>query len=418
MRVLFISPFYPPYAVGGAEYSTFALADALVGRGHDVQVLSPRLGPEPTHRSVSIETVDVGLRQHGPGRPISPRTFDRPDIQLRFAIHAARLCSLVDVVHCQTLHLLPAAYLGARRAGVPIVATIRDLGGVCSVAVCLLDAPRVPHDCGLRKLGRTCIPRFNDLYHITTRRRTGVSAVVGFATARARSRLLRRCDAVYSVGADLGRLYAEARLLDAQNIHLLHNVAEPADNLAKRVQDGSAVYAGKVSPGKGAKDLLAAVTKVRRDAPDFRLAVAGRAEEPWRTKLVSTPGVEYHGWLSRTDLRKLYADARFAVVPSTWPEPFPRAALEAASAGVPVVGTRVGGIPEVVRDGVTGVLVEPRDPDALSAAMLRLWSDRELAQKLGAAARLHVETEFGPDRIAARTEELYHDVIKRRSASA
>jgi glycogen(starch) synthase len=414
VRLLFVSPFYPPYAIGGAEHSTFALADALSRRGHAVTVLAPRLGPQPPDASADVVTVEAGIRLERPGSPPRPRVFDRPDVHARLALHVARAARGADLVHCQTLHLLPAAWAAARATRTPIVATIRDLGGVCSVGVCLLDAPRVPADCGVRKLTETCIPRFLDLYAVPSRKRAFASAVVGFATARGRSWLLRRCDAVFSVSAGLAGVYGDAGLIRGGDVDVLHNVAGGI-SASTQPADGYALFVGKVSHGKGARELLAAVDAISRRLPEFRLIVVGSAHERWVPELESRAGVEYLGWRPRSELTALYAGARFAVVPSTWPEPLPRAALEAAAAGVPVVGTRVGGIPEVIVDGETGILVEPRDADGLVAAMTQLWVDPELARRLGAAARNRAAKEFGPDAIARRAEELYKGVLASRA---
>jgi glycosyltransferase involved in cell wall biosynthesis len=123
--------------------------------------------------------------------------------------------------------------------------------------------------------------------------------------------------------------------------------------------------------------------------------------------------VEYAGRVSREDLAELYAGARFAVVPSIWPEPLGRAVLEAAFSGVPVVATRAGGISDAVEDGTTGLLVEPRDDAALAEAMVRLWQDPELAGTMGDAAGRLVRERFSPSHIARGAEEIYATALSR-----
>ncbi len=410
MRLLFVSAYYPPHSVGGGEESTFALARALVHRGHDVLVLAPRLGAGVPPAEVPVQLVDLGLGLAEPGKPLRPRAFDRPDRQLRFARAVAEAAADRDLVHCQSLPLLPAAYRGARRAGKPILATLRDLGGVCSVNVCLLRQSRVPHDCGVVRLERTCAPEFRRIYGGSPLR-TGVSALAGFATARARSAILRRCDGLFSVGSDLGELYAAAGLVDRSRVALLPNIAEIAS--VERTDDAGAyaIYAGKVSPGKGLDELLEACRLVRRQAPEFGLVVAGYADASWEARLARAEGVEHVGRVPRDRLAELYAAARFAVVPSIWPEPFPRAVLEAAYSGLPVVASSAGGTPDAVRDGETGLLVPPRDPQALAAAMLELWIDPARAARLGRAARSFVDERFAAAVVVRRAERLYADAV-------
>jgi hypothetical protein len=93
-------------------------------------------------------------------------------------------------------------------------------------------------------------------------------------------------------------------------------------------------------------------------------------------------------------------------------EGFPNAILEGMAAGLPVVATRVGGTPELVVDGVTGILVPPRSPADLAAAVSRLLADAELADGMGAAGRERAAREFPLGRMVERTEALYTEVLR------
>src|SRR5205085_7355639 len=97
--------------------------------------------------------------------------------------------------------------------------------------------------------------------------------------------------------------------------------------------------------------------------------------------------VVFGGGIPHAELPAYYALADAFAMPSTGQEPFPLPVLEALAAGVPVVATRRGGLPEVVRDQVNGALVAPGDADALAVALERLCSDRPAARALGAAGR-------------------------------
>jgi glycosyltransferase involved in cell wall biosynthesis len=91
-------------------------------------------------------------------------------------------------------------------------------------------------------------------------------------------------------------------------------------------------------------------------------------------------------------------------------EGVPLTLLEAMASGLPCVATSVGGIPEVLDDGVTGFLVPTRDPQALATALLRLQRDDELARRIGMAARRHVELNFDVRHMVARYERIYETV--------
>jgi glycosyltransferase involved in cell wall biosynthesis len=113
----------------------------------------------------------------------------------------------------------------------------------------------------------------------------------------------------------------------------------------------------------------------------------------------------------RPDVENVYGAADVVAVPSTEPDPLPNAALEAAAAGCAVVAADHGGLPEILRDGETGLLVAPRDPPALARALVELAGDPACAQRLGQAAAADVRERFAPRRMIAAVEALYDDLI-------
>ena len=168
------------------------------------------------------------------------------------------------------------------------------------------------------------------------------------------------------------------------------------------------MYAGKLSVGKGLGVLLAAVPRIREQCADFRLVCFGRADESWQRRLAEA-GAEYGGAVSHARILEAYREARLAVVPSIWPEPLPRAALEAQSAGVPVVASRAGGITDVLTDGESGVLVRPGDPAELADAVARVWQDHALRLRLGRGGLASVRQRFSADAVCNRTIQAYEE---------
>ena len=113
-----------------------------------------------------------------------------------------------------------------------------------------------------------------------------------------------------------------------------------------------------------------------------------------------------HGRRRHDELPDFYRGADIVVVPSL-SEAFGMATVEAMACGLPVVATDAGGLPEVVVDGETGLLVRRNDPRGLADALVRLAGDEQLRRRLGAAGRSRVEQLFSYDRIAVEVEELY-----------
>lgn len=168
---------------------------------------------------------------------------------------------------------------------------------------------------------------------------------------------------------------------------------------------------GRVVAIKDHATLLRAVAKV----PHAHLAVLGDGDLRARIESLSralniADRAHFVGW--RLDLANVLADVDVVALTSR-NEGTPVSLIEAAAASRPVVATSVGGTRSVVRDGVTGLLVGPTDPDAVAAALQRLLADRGLAEKFGSAAREHVKERFSHRRLLSDVSDLYTELIAR-----
>ena len=178
----------------------------------------------------------------------------------------------------------------------------------------------------------------------------------------------------------------------------------------------------RLSPEKDVANLIRAAAIVRRSDPDLRIEVAGDGQcLPELRRLVAELGLEGQVLLLGEvgDVAGLLARGRLFVLPSR-SEGISLTLLEAMARGLPVVATRVGGTPEVVVDGETGLLVPPGDPAALADAILRLQRDPEAGRRMGEAGRPRVERIFDVRRMVAEYEALYVDAEMRecRATSA
>jgi glycosyltransferase involved in cell wall biosynthesis len=149
------------------------------------------------------------------------------------------------------------------------------------------------------------------------------------------------------------------------------------------------VFLGRMIPHKGVEWLLRAATRVQSDVR-IDLAGTGNQEGDYRA-LAKTLGLEarvrFHGWLEGGAVEELLRRARALVFPSIWHEPAGLVAFESMTHGRAVIGSRVGGIPEMIDEGVNGLLVEPGDVRGLAGAIDRLATDGDLAKRLGGAGR-------------------------------
>ncbi len=170
---------------------------------------------------------------------------------------------------------------------------------------------------------------------------------------------------------------------------------------------------GRLSPEKGQMHFVRALADVRRKIPGVVGLVVGDGQDRARLEaeaahLGLARAVVFTGHLFGTV--DVYRAMDLVVLPSE-SEGMPNAALEAMIFGKPVVATRVGGVPEVVADGKTGLLVPSGDPRALGEAMTRVLVDSDVAARLGQAGKQRVLAEFNPQVRAARILGLYDEVL-------
>jgi glycosyltransferase involved in cell wall biosynthesis len=194
-----------------------------------------------------------------------------------------------------------------------------------------------------------------------------------------------------------------------------HVVCVPNPVSASSVQrqaDGHqmVLFLGRLEASKGVFDLLDAVAGLRAAVPEVRLVCAGEGDRAavarYAGQLGIADAVKFTGWVGPSGKRALLEHAAVLALPS-YEESLPMSVLEAMNAGVPVVVSPVGALPEVVVDGVSGYLVAPGDTANLRRILGKLLLDRALGERIGAAARESVRLRFSPERVLPELEALY-----------
>lgn len=191
--------------------------------------------------------------------------------------------------------------------------------------------------------------------------------------------------------------------------------------LALGADDVTILGVGRFVPVKGLQYLIEAVAEARASVPAVRLVLVGDGD--LRDELEARVGalglrdrVTFAGMAPRDEVPAYFAAADIVVVPSIhyqgYVDGLPNVALEAMAAGKPLVATRVGGLPQVVRDGENGLLVEERDPDALAQAIVTLARDPDLRARMGEKGRMRVRDELTWDAVAERFVEIYELVTR------
>ncbi|HYE35929.1 glycosyltransferase family 4 protein [Methylocaldum sp.] len=180
-------------------------------------------------------------------------------------------------------------------------------------------------------------------------------------------------------------------------------------------------FIGQIRKIKGIEDFVSMARQVAGEGVRFLIAGECRdkssigdayTKEELQNLISSDPRIRYCGYIEQVE--DIFHSSDIVVVPSRWEEPFGLVCIEAAAAGLPVVATRTGGLPEVVADGITGLLVEAGDIQAMTRQVQRLIDDAHFRAALGKAARDRVEHEFAEKPIHA-LEDLYESLLRRSS---
>ena len=185
-------------------------------------------------------------------------------------------------------------------------------------------------------------------------------------------------------------------------------------------ETGLILFVGRLIDWKGVHTLVSSVKKVRDTVRNARLVIVG--DGPERKSLadrVKELGLEdsvtFTGQVSDEELKDYYSRASVFVLPSitvnNQTEGLGVVLLEAMASGIPVIGSNTGGIPDIIEDKVNGLLVPPGDPDALAEAIIRIFEDRDLADRFREAGLETVKGRFSWDKISDQFIEVYREVL-------
>lgn len=389
MRVLLVNDYYSPHMVGGAEVLVQGLAAGLRARGHEVRLITARIGNTKARECIAgIDVVRVGrfpgfsraaMISSGtvPGRLSSTTTRD---------FHEALRSFRPDIVHFHNVWLLGPAIirLVSCRKGI----TLHDYWPICVRRSMIRVNWRPcsgpgPVACRLCRLRAPADVRSLNLVTLEAERVD-------------RMRTLAACDFMTAPSA-----FMAERLATSGDIRpvVIYNGVDAGGLIGRPSQPPYALFAGRPTREKGYEIALRAFRLPSMRG--YRLRVAAAVSH------AGLSNVSILGQQPSSCMPRLIAGASCVIVPSIWPENCPMIVLEALRAGVPVVASRVGGIPELVADGETGILVPPGKVDDLAAGVRRCFEDgrlRRLTRHRGPAA---IRERFSREQMLSRFEDLY-----------
>jgi glycogen(starch) synthase len=385
LRILFLSIYHPFDTASGPSAHLHYLSQELVKLGCEVHVLTLENGIEGDPNGVQIHTSKLPVSTSvGRGLLFSFFTIKRIE----------ELCReyRIDLVHGQSPSSFGYACFHKKR--LPFVVTLHStsFGEISSFLKML-----------------TLRTSLSEAYN---------SLVVQCLWATLTRFECRRADKVITVSKSLAREAVDFYGIPQDKVVAIHNGVNLFDDPPIEKQNGRYVilYVGRLVQEKGVEYLIGAMPSILTEFPEAKLQLVGDGNHRRRLKSLTqklkvAESVDFSGIVPSDMLYSLYAHANVVVQPSIY-ESCGIPVLEAMSIGRPVVGTRAGGIPELVKNGETGLLVEPGSSVQLATAITTLLTNQSYSVKLGEKGRSVVTAHFTWKEVARKTLELYEEICE------
>ena len=382
MRVLLCSNFY--YRRGGDCAYLLALQRLLERHGHETAIFSmchPQNLPCP-QEGYFVGFLDYAEMNQAKNPMNAAKVLGRSIWSRQARWNITRLIAdwKPDIAHFQNIHayLTPSILGPLRAAGIPVCWTLHDFKLLCPESH-FLSGGRVCEECRGGRFWRCAAKR--------CKKGSQAASVVAALEAYVHQGL--------GVARDVGRFIAPSEFVRQKFLEF--GYSSERISVLPHFLDGNPVvasgagryglYAGTLMPFKGVGTLLRALA--RGSPHPFHILGGGEMMDVYRRQAIELglSQVVFRGFLSGTEWEAELSDAAYAVVPSECYETFSFAAQEPLARGIPVVASNLGALPELVKEGETGLLFPPGDAEALSDRICRIWCDSTLRMRLGSQAK-------------------------------
>jgi glycosyltransferase involved in cell wall biosynthesis len=406
MRILMLAQFYPPI-IGGEERHVRNLSIDLVRRGHDVTVAtlwSPGLEAEAEESGVKIYRLKGSLQRSTSLFRESERRHAPPfpDPELLYKLGQLIRRETPDIVHAH--NWLVHSYLPLRQwSGVPLVVTLHDFSLACAKKIAMRSG-KVCEGPAFSKCVSCAIQHYGPIKGSVTAMAHWMSSIY----ERGQVDAFIAVSKAVAAGNRLAKVGVPFEVIPNFVPDAVATLAEPEETVRDLPNDGYMLYVGDINPIKGAHVLLEAYLTLGSDAPPLLLIGRNDSNMPPLPRGVSV----YNNW-PHSAIMHAWSRCLFAIVPSICADACPTVIMEAMASGKAVIATTLGGSPDLVDHGKTGLLTAPGDKQSLASAMRTLISDPELRQSMARAGFEKAET-LKAKAVVPRIERLYERLLSQR----
>lgn len=403
MKILFVNKFH--YLKGGSEKYYFELAELMKSKGHEIAFFSMNneKNIKTGNREYFVNEIDLNT-----GSKL--KAFDviyskENEKKMTEALEDFK----PDVVHINNFQRqLSASIIKAiNKKNIPIVFTAHDVQAICPAITMIDNDKNVCEKCmGGKYLN--CIRKKCNKGSIL---KSVIGSIEGY---------YYRINKIYTKKINTiitPTEFYKAKLIQdgiqEKKIKAIYNFIDVNQYDIQTSDDGYGLYFGRLSKEKGIINLIEAFEKLNVG----KLYIAGDGPEKENIiKFIEQKKLEDRikllGFLNSERIKEVICKCRFVVVPSIWYENCPYTVLETLAIGKPVIGAKIGGIPELVKDNETGVLYNFKNIKELSEKMKDLFENKELAEKLGKKAKKDAKERFSKETYYKNILEIYEKLVK------
>lgn len=402
MKILMVNKFL--YSRGGCENYMLYLAEHLKSLGHEVSYFGMYDEKNTVGNAAGKYTQNMDFHAKGIERFLYP-------FKIIYSFEAKKKLMQViddfkpDIIHMNNINfqLTPSVIYGAKKKGIPVVQTVHDYQMICPNHLLYnFDKNEICEKC-IHGSYAHCIK--NKCIHDSR-----IKSIIGAIEARLYSLLktYKKVDLFISPS-----FFLEEKLLSKKEIYqgktkTIHNFIDKNKfTYQKENCEDYIAFAGRLSKEKGV-ELLAKTAKL---LPEYTFMVAG--DGPDKDLLKDIPNIKLLGFLTGEKLISFIGNAKVLLVPSIWYENCPLSILEAQCMEVPVVTMNNGGMAELVKDGVTGILVDESSPEGMARGLKRALENEEFYQTMKEHCKREKENIFSVETYCDILMKEYEKLIVR-----
>jgi glycosyltransferase involved in cell wall biosynthesis len=434
MKICIVSQYFPPRIIGGGEYAADMTAKALAKQGQNVDVLTshPRLLHSSNLRQeIPIHEVKDNIVIH---RILGLRTLKFSSVDL--TIFSERLLFFLysffvtisfvknektDIIHAMNIESIPSSIMAARLCGIPIVVTINSNVTMCPKGDFINAEGNICHDkCGILSAKKCLFAKFQ---YRPWRAILFLEAFIWYFMVRLFASSADKIIAISSYvkealikkGIASQKIEVIPEMISLDFLKEKGNIPSAENGFASSLRDKSVLYAGAIFDyRKGSHVLIEAMPIVLKELPNTKFIIAGTVPKKEKRLIEEknlSKNIVFTKLIPREKMPAIYDISDVVVFPNVAPEPFGLVLTETMGRKKPVIASNIGGIPEIVKNEVNGLLVTPNDANDLAKAIVRILTDEKLAKKLSESGSLTVKERFSEQTILRKLITVYQELL-------